>query len=65
MTKLDFDEGAHRALLNGEELKLTAAEWKILVFLSSSGNAVVSPEQILDQCLNTPSTVMTELWIPT
>ncbi|MBN2628567.1 MAG: response regulator transcription factor [Spirochaetales bacterium] len=49
--ELDFDEGAHRALLNGEELKLTAAEWKILVFLSSSGNAVVSREQILDQCL--------------
>ena len=48
---LDFDEGSHRALLNGEELKLTAAEWKILVFLSSSGNAVVSREQILDQCL--------------
>jgi DNA-binding response OmpR family regulator len=49
--ELDFDEGSHRAILNGEELKLTAAEWKILVFLSSSGNAVVSREQILDQCL--------------
>lgn len=49
--ELDFDEGSHRALINGEELKLTAAEWKILVFLSSSGNSVISREKILDQCL--------------
>ncbi|MDC7219503.1 MAG: response regulator transcription factor [Spirochaetales bacterium] len=49
--ELDFDEGSHRAVLNGKEVKLTAAEWKILVFISSTGNAVVSREQILDQCL--------------
>ena len=48
---LDFDEGTHIALLNGTELKLTAAEWKILIFLSSRGNAVISREKILDQCL--------------
>lgn len=48
---LETDEDSHKALLNGSVLKLTAAEWKILLYLSSNGGAVVSREQILDRCL--------------
>jgi DNA-binding response OmpR family regulator len=49
--KLTTDEDSHKASLNGEPLKLTAAEWKILLYLSSNGGAVVTREQILDRCL--------------
>ena len=48
---LSTDEDAHKASLDGEPLKLTAAEWKILLYLSSNGGAVVTREQILDRCL--------------
>jgi len=48
---LTTDENAHKALLNGSVLKLTTAEWKILIYLTSNGGAVVSREQILDRCL--------------
>jgi DNA-binding response OmpR family regulator len=48
---LTTDENAHKALLNGEPLRLTTAEWKILIYLTSNGGAVVSREQILDRCL--------------
>ncbi len=48
---LTTDEDAHKAALDGEPLKLTAAEWKILLYLSSNGGAVVTREQILDRCL--------------
>lgn len=49
--QLTTDEDSHKATLNGEPLKLTAAEWKILLYLSSNGGAVVTREQILDRCL--------------
>jgi DNA-binding response OmpR family regulator len=49
--KLTTDEDSHKAALNGDPLKLTAAEWKILLYLSSNGGAVVTREQILDRCL--------------
>ena len=49
--KLSTDEDSHKAELDGEPLKLTAAEWKILLYLSSNGGAVVTREQILDRCL--------------
>lgn len=48
---LTTDENAHKALLNGSPLRLTTAEWKILIYLTSNGGAVVSREQILDRCL--------------
>ena len=41
--ELTTDEDAHKASLDGEALKLTAAEWKILLYLSSNGGAVVTP----------------------
>ncbi|MDA3811723.1 MAG: response regulator transcription factor [Spirochaetaceae bacterium] len=45
------DENAHKAEMNGKQLKLTTAEWKILIYLTSNGGTVVSREQILDRCL--------------
>lgn len=45
------DENAHKAEMNGVQLKLTTAEWKILIYLTSNGGTVVSREQILDRCL--------------
>ncbi len=45
------DENAHKADMNGTPLKLTTAEWKILIYLTSNGGTVVSREQILDRCL--------------
>ncbi len=49
--KLTTDENSHKASLDDTALKLTAAEWKILLYLSSNGGAVVTREQILDRCL--------------
>lgn len=48
---LTTDEDAHKAEVDGKSMKLTAAEWKILLFISSNGGAVVTREQILDRCL--------------
>ncbi len=45
------NENAHKAEMNGNQLKLTTAEWKILIYLTSNGGTVVSREQILDRCL--------------
>lgn len=45
------NENAHKAVMNGKLLKLTMAEWKILIYLTSNGGTVVSREQILDRCL--------------
>ncbi len=49
--KLTTDEDSHKAALDSESLKLTAAEWKILLYLSSNNGTVVTREQILDRCL--------------
>lgn len=48
---LVVDETAHRAVLNGSSLRLTAAEWRILTYLASNLGTVVSREQILNSCL--------------
>ncbi|MCP4149102.1 MAG: response regulator transcription factor [bacterium] len=45
------DESSHKAEMNGKLIKLTAAEWKILTYLTSNDGTVVSREQILDRCL--------------
>jgi DNA-binding response OmpR family regulator len=50
-TILVTDENAHKAEMDGVPLKLTTAEWKILIYLTSNGGTVVSREQILDRCL--------------
>ncbi len=49
---LHTDENAHRATLDDELLKLTAAEWKILIYFTRNGGTVVSRKQVLDHCLS-------------
>jgi DNA-binding response OmpR family regulator len=49
---LEIDKPAHRILYMGQELNLTGAEWKILLYLAEREDRVVSRGQILTECLN-------------
>jgi len=49
---LEVDEEAHRTLLDGRELRLTAAEWKILSYLAAKAGTVVGRERLLGQSLD-------------
>jgi len=48
---LELDEPSHRALVDGRDLKLTAAEWKILKALAARNGTVVSRERLLGEGL--------------
>jgi DNA-binding response OmpR family regulator len=50
-SRLCLDEAGHRATLDGSELELTAAEWKILEHLASNAGIVVSRERLLGESL--------------
>ncbi len=47
-----FDEKDHRLLVDGEDIILTAAEWRILAFLIDNSHHLVSRSQILEQCFD-------------
>jgi DNA-binding response OmpR family regulator len=49
---LEIDSEKHILLVNSKETYITGAEWKILLYLSSRSNQVVSREKILSECLN-------------
>lgn len=49
---LELDETSHLCLHDGEEVKLTATEWKILSFLAEREKVVVSREKLLGMCLD-------------
>jgi two-component system phosphate regulon response regulator PhoB len=49
--KLCLDEAGHRALVDGADLALTAAEWKILEHLAGNAGIVVSRERLLGESL--------------
>lgn len=49
---LILDTKKHFIKLNGADIELTGAEWKILVFLAENFGQVISREQILSQCFN-------------
>ena len=49
--RLTANEESHKVELDGVPLKLTAAEWKILMYITSNNDAVVTREQILARCL--------------
>lgn len=49
---LSVDVRSHQTRLNDAELRLTGAEWRILVYLIEHAGALVSREQILGECLN-------------
>ncbi|GAB4224889.1 MAG: response regulator transcription factor [Spirochaetales bacterium] len=48
---LQLFEGAHALTVDGKEVKLTGAEWKILHYLVSQPGVVIQRERILGDCL--------------
>lgn len=49
---LEIDEQAHRVRVDGEDLTLTAAEWKILQYLSGNAGIVIDRARLLGECLD-------------
>ena len=49
---LYIDEKAHEVFADGNEAKLTAVEWAILLYLSNNEGTVISREKILGECLD-------------
>jgi len=49
---LEIDEPAHKVMVDGREIPLTAAEWKILSYLAANPGIVIPRERILGQCLD-------------
>jgi DNA-binding response OmpR family regulator len=47
-----FDETNHQLLVDGQEVVLTAAEWRILAFLIENSHHLVSRSQILEECFD-------------
>jgi len=50
--RLQLDQKSHHVNIDGQEINLTGAEWKILVFLAEHEGMVMSRQQILYECLN-------------
>jgi two-component system phosphate regulon response regulator PhoB len=50
--KIGIDSEKHLLTVNGKEVNLTSAEWKILLYLCGYENQVVSREKLLSECLN-------------
>ncbi len=49
---MEIDKTAHRAIVDGEELNLTAAEWKILNYLSSHPRIFVKRDRLTGDSLD-------------
>jgi DNA-binding response OmpR family regulator len=49
---LELDETAHRASVDGTEINLTVAEWKILSYLAVRSGTVVGRERLLGESLD-------------
>lgn len=49
---LRIDEVSHTLTVDEREVKLTGAEWKILTYLSSQPEVLLSRERILGECLD-------------
>lgn len=49
---LQINPQEHTVSLNGNNLHLTAAEWKVLYFLASQPGVVLSRQQIIQQCFD-------------
>jgi len=50
--QLTLDQEAHRAVVNNQDLSLTAAEWKILEHLAENAGTVISRQRLLGACLD-------------
>ena len=51
-SQLNFNDSAHMLTLNGEEIPLTAAEWRILGFLIVNAGNLVTRALILESCFD-------------
>ena len=49
---LTLDDQAHEATHDGEAVKLTATEWKILSYVAKNEHIVISRDQLLGSCLD-------------
>jgi len=49
---LELDAAAHRASVDGAEISLTVAEWKILSYLAARAGTVVGRERLLGESLD-------------
>jgi len=49
---LELDDEAHRAAVDGAEINLTVAEWRILSYLAARPGTVVSRERLLGESLD-------------
>jgi DNA-binding response OmpR family regulator len=56
--ELIIDAGKHQVLVNGQEIKLTATEFRILHYLASNAGRVFSREQLLNKALGDATIVV-------
>lgn len=49
---MKIDNDKHTLFVNDSEIYLTGAEWKLLLYLSSTPNQVISREKLLTECLD-------------
>ncbi len=49
---LKLDDTVHVLTINGEEISLTAAEWRIVYFLISNAPNLITRNQILEKCFD-------------
>lgn len=50
--KLVIDDDTHRLTINGTEISLTAAEWRIVFYLVSNSPNLITRAQILEECFD-------------
>ena len=50
--KLSFNEQTHQASVNGKDAGLTAAEWRIVKYLSDREGNVVSRDELVSSCFD-------------
>ena len=49
---LEIDNRQHRLTINGQEVTLTAAEWRIVTYLAQNEGKLISRAQILEKCFD-------------
>ncbi|MCR5760789.1 MAG: response regulator transcription factor [Sphaerochaetaceae bacterium] len=49
---MEFNEGTHLLKVNGEDVGLTAAEWRILVYFLNNISKILSRSDILRECFD-------------
>lgn len=47
-----IDEDEHKLTIDGDEITLTAAEWRIVAYLASNSPNLISRAQILEECFD-------------